>query len=76
MPKVGEMELDELRQWIEMIVEQKLLEMLGDPDEGLALRPEIAERVRRTLAEIAQGQTFVPAQEVAKELGLEWRIGD
>lgn len=76
MPKVGEMELDELRQWIEAIVEQKLLEMLGDPDEGLTLRPEIAERVRRTLAEIARGQTFMPAQEVAKELGLECRIGD
>jgi hypothetical protein len=39
MPKIGEMELDELRQWIEAIVEQKLLEMLGDPDEGLTLRP-------------------------------------
>jgi hypothetical protein len=76
MPKIGEMELDELRQWIEAIVEQKLLEMLGDPDEGLTLRPEIAERVRRTLVEIARGQTFMPAQEVAKELGLEWRIGD
>jgi len=49
MAKVADMELDELKQWIETVVEQKLLELLGDPDEGLTLRPEIAERIQRTL---------------------------
>lgn len=71
MAKVADMELDELKQWIETVVEQKLLELLGDPDEGLTLRPEIAERIQRTLSEIQQGRRFTPAEEVAKELGLE-----
>ncbi len=60
MAKVADMELDELKQWIETVVEQKLLELLGDPDEGLTLRPEIAERIQRTLSEIQQGRRFTP----------------
>ena len=39
--KVSEMTATELKEMIETIVEQKLLELLGDPDEGLSLRKSL-----------------------------------
>ena len=68
---VGELTLEELRQIIEQVVEEKLLELLGDPDEGLVLREEIQARPRRTLARERAGKRGIPAREVAERLGLE-----
>jgi len=70
--RVAELTVDELKQVIEATVEQKLLEMLGDPDEGLELREEIKTRLLRTLQAEQTGARGIPAQEVASELGLEW----
>jgi len=36
MPKVRDLSVDDLEQ----LIEQKILEMLGDPDSGLELREE------------------------------------
>ena len=47
---VAELSVDEFKLVIETTVEQKLLEMLGDPDEGLELREEIKERLQRTIS--------------------------
>ena len=38
MSTVGELSIEELKALIEGVVEEKLREMLGDPDKGLALR--------------------------------------
>ena len=35
---VGRMTKDELQEMIGVVVEQKLVELLGDPDEGLPLK--------------------------------------
>ena len=43
--------LEELKPAIEQIIEEKLLSLLGDPDRGLELRPEIRKRLRRSLME-------------------------
>ena len=51
--RVAELTVDELKQIIEEAVEQKLEEMLGDPDEGLELREEIKARLRPSLAYIS-----------------------
>ena len=44
-----------------------------DPDEGLELRPEVAERLERSVAEHESGKVkSIPIEEVAKKLGLKW----
>jgi hypothetical protein len=42
------------------------------PDEGLELKPEIIERLKKSFAETESGKRGIPAEEVAKKLGLEW----
>lgn len=44
MATIAEMTPEELRALIESIIEEKLLELLGDPDEGYALRKAVRER--------------------------------
>lgn len=46
-----------------------------DPDEGLELRPEVAERLERSVAEHASGKVkAIPIEEVAKKLGLKMQM--
>lgn len=66
--RVSEMSVEELKQLVAHVVEQKLEELLGDPDWGMELKEEIQERLRRTPK--AEGR--IPASEVAKRLGLVW----
>lgn len=47
MATVAQMTKDELRAMIETAVEQKLLELLGDPDEGLPIRKTVRNRLLR-----------------------------
>jgi len=67
-----ELTVDELKQIIGEALEQKLSEMLGDPDEGLELREGIKARLRRSLEAERRGTRGMPAQEVAAQLGVEW----
>lgn len=44
-----------------------------NPDEGLELRPEVAERLERSVAEVEAGTAeLISLEEVAKNLGLKW----
>ncbi|MDE0014405.1 MAG: hypothetical protein OXU36_24895 [Candidatus Poribacteria bacterium] len=44
-----------------------------NPDEGLELRPEVAERLEQSVAEVEAGTAeLIPIEEVAKKLGLKW----
>jgi hypothetical protein len=70
--RVAELTVDELKQIIQEAVEQKLSEMLSDPDEGLELREEIKARLLHSLEAERRGARGIPAQEVAAQLGLEW----
>jgi hypothetical protein len=67
---VGQMTTDELREMIGVVVEQKLLELLGDPDEGLELRKAVRERLLRQKQAVAAGERGAPLEEVAQRLGL------
>ena len=69
--KVAELTVDELKHIIQEAMEQKLSEMLGDPDEGLELREEIKARLRRSLETERRGARGIPAQEVVAQLDLE-----
>jgi hypothetical protein len=70
--KVAELTVDELKELIETTIEQKLLEMFGDPDQGLQLREEITARLLRSLEAAQRGERGTSAQDVAAQLGLEW----
>jgi len=49
MNNIGALSEEEL----ELLIEQKILEMLGDPDSGLALRDEFKETLKARLKEPA-----------------------
>jgi hypothetical protein len=72
MKTVSEMTVDELRNLVEQVVEEKLAELVRDPDFGLELREEFKERLRRTIEAEKRGVPGIPAEEVAKEFGVPW----
>ncbi|MBA7604496.1 MAG: hypothetical protein GH143_10910 [Calditrichaeota bacterium] len=68
---VAEMSEDELREMIEALIEQKLLEILGDPDEGLEVRKSVRERLLRQKEAVAAGDRGQPFEEVVQQTGME-----
>ena len=68
---VAQMSRDELREMIEVTLEQKLLELLGDPDEGLEIRESVRERLLRQQKAVAAGERGEPLEDVVSRLGLE-----
>lgn len=71
MATVAQMTRDELREMIETTVEQKLLELLGDPDEGLPIRKAVRDRLLRQKQVVAGGERGEPLEDVIRRLGLE-----
>ena len=71
---VGEMSKEEFKRLIgaavEVAVEQKLIEILGDPDEGLEIREAIRDRLVRQRRAVAEGEQGLPLEEVVQSLGL------
>jgi hypothetical protein len=68
---VAQMSKDEFRQLLETVVEQKLLELLGDPDDGLELRKSVRARIERQQHAVAAGERGRSLDEVVPELGLD-----
>jgi len=62
MAQVKDMSLDDLEQFIE----QKLLEILGDPDSGLELKEEFRKKLEQRLRKPSER---IPHEEVLKCLG-------
>lgn len=71
MATVAQMTRDELRELIETTIEQKLLELLGDPDEGVPVQRAIRDRLVRQQQAVAGGERGEPFEEVIRRLGLE-----
>jgi hypothetical protein len=69
--KVAQMTKDEFREMIEATIEQKLVELLGDPDEGLPLRKQVHDRLLRQKRGVAAGERGQPFKDVVRRLGLE-----
>ncbi len=70
--KVADLTVDELKSLIKDVVRQTLYETLQDPDEGLALQPEMEEEIRHSLEYVQSGGTTATAADVAARLGLKW----
>ena len=64
------MSKDEFKEMLAMTVEQKLLELLGDPDEGLEIRKSVRERLLRQKKAVAAGERGEPLEDVVRRLGL------
>ena len=61
--------IEEIKPVIEEIVEQKLIELLGNPDSGLELRTQVRKRLELSLRAKKKG---ISAKKVAEELRLKW----
>jgi hypothetical protein len=70
MATIAEMTKEELREMIETIIEQKLLELLGDPDEGLPIRKALRDRLLRQKQAVVRGERGEPFEDVVQRLGL------
>ena len=67
---VAQMTKKELAQMLSTVVEQKLIELLGDPDEGLALKENVRKRLIRQKKAVAKGERGVDFSEVRQRLGV------
>jgi len=66
---VAQMTKDELAEMIGALIEQKPLELVGDPDEGLELRKSVRERLLRQKKAVAAGERGQPFDDVVRRLG-------
>jgi len=66
---VADLTVEEFKDLVQEVVAETILELLGDPDDGLELREEIKERLHRSLTRDNQARS---AQDVAAKLGLDW----
>ena len=71
MKTVAQLTVPQLEALIESVIERKLIELLGDPDQGLELKPSVRAKLRRSLTAVKRGERGIPAKQVAKELGLK-----
>ena len=68
---VAQMTREELKEIIEASIEHKLLEILGDPDEGLEIRESVRERLLRQKQAVAAGERGQLLEDVVRQLDLE-----
>jgi hypothetical protein len=60
----------EFAEMVSNIVEQKLMELLGDPDETLALKQNLRKRLIRQKRAVVKGERGVGFSEVRRRLGV------
>jgi len=72
---IAQMTKGEFKEMLETLlnplIEQKLLEILGDPDEGLEIRESVRKRLLQQKQAVAAGERGKPFEDVVKQLGLE-----
>ena len=67
---VAQMTKEELSELIESLIEKKLLEIIGDPDEGFEIRDEVRKRLLRQKEAVISGERGELFEDVINELGL------
>ena len=67
---VGQLTTDELREIIGSVVEEKLKEILGDPDDGLNLTAAVEERLTKQKHEVANGERGEDLDSVVEQMEL------
>jgi len=67
---VAEMTGEELRELVGAAVEQKIVELLGDPDADLVLRENVRQRLLRQRQAVAKGERGQSLKTVIRRLKL------
>jgi hypothetical protein len=67
---VAQMTTDELKELIATIIEQKLVELFGDPDDGLVMTKTLRNRLLRQKKAVTKGERGELFENVAARLGL------
>jgi hypothetical protein len=67
---VGQMSPDELKEIIGSVVEQKLKEILGDPEEAFEIRADVQDRLLQQQKAVADGERGEDLDEIASRLGI------
>ncbi len=71
MTTVGQMTKEELRELIEASIEQKLLEIFGDPEGDLELKDSIRKQLLRQKEAVAAGERGADLKDIAYRLNLD-----
>lgn len=66
--KIADLSYDQLKELVQGLVDDRLRDLLGDPDLGLALGEQVRARLKQSLA----SSDRVTGDEVAERLGLRW----
>jgi hypothetical protein len=61
---------EEMEEMIGRIVEEKLIELIGNPDESLAIRTSLRDRLLRQKQAVAKGERGQWLDDVERDLGL------
>lgn len=71
MPKtVAEMTAEELKELVGLAVEQKLVELFGDPDDGLVIREPVRKRLLQQKRAVARGERGESFNDIVRRLKL------
>ena len=65
-----EMTKDELKEMIAELIDRRLVELLGDPDEGWEIRKRVRDRLLRQMKAVAEGERGEALEDVVRRLGL------
>lgn len=66
--KISDLSLDELKELVKGLVDDRFRDLLGDPDLGLPLSDAIRTRLKHSLASTAR----ITGDDMAEQLGLRW----
>ena len=69
-PRIADLTVVEFKQLVRETLSQSFAELLGDPDEGLALRDDFAKSRQRSLDEVSAGGPTRSLAGVAQEFTL------
>lgn len=69
--RVSDLTVAEFKALVREAVEEILVEILADPDEGLELTNDIKNLLRKSLKSIKENGAVYEAEDVARRLGLE-----
>jgi hypothetical protein len=70
--RVSDLSVDELRNLIQEVITQTLIELFHDPDEDLELRKDFQDELQQSLRTITLKNETISAENVATKLGLSW----
>jgi hypothetical protein len=70
--QVKDLSVEELKLLIQETVAETIQSLIVDPDEGKQIKPEIKQQLLDSLQRTQAGERGIPAEEVAKNLGLTW----